>query len=199
MRPTQIRVKKMQKVIFLSAAILMLFIFQLKAQDVRKDADNIQTKMEAFSSKTGVITKFIDFQLPDMVTTYGKSETRIRKIKSDNTELYFYQIEKEGKFDSSTASIEYSDLIEEIKAVQTLKMEVDLDVAANPNYMENNFTTADGFQIGYYVSKGKPTWYIQLEKYGSDKTLFIADGDIIDIAFTNAKNKIDELKMNNPI
>lgn len=168
--------------------------FHLKAQDVKKEAENVKTKMELFSSKTGVITKFIDTKLLNLNTLHASTETRIRKVKSGNAETYFYQIEKEGKYNSSTASIEYSDLLEVIKAVKTLKTEVDADIANNPDYMENKFTTVDGFQIGYYVSKGKATWYIRLEKYGSDNTLFVADGDIIESAFTNAKHKIDELK-----
>jgi hypothetical protein len=85
-------------------------------------------------------------------------------------------------------------LLEVIKAVKTLKTEVDADIASNPDYMENKFTTVDGFQVGYYISKGKITWYIRLEKYGSDNTLFVSDGETIESAFTNAKNKIDELK-----
>lgn len=176
------------------SVILLTMCSQLNAQDVKKEAENVKTKMEVFSSKTGVITKFIDTKLPNLSTTYTSAETRIRKVKSGNTETYFYQIEKEGKYDSSTASIEYSDLLEVIKAVKTLKTDVDSDIAGNPDYMENKFTTEDGFQVGYFVSKGKATWYISLEKYGSDKTLFVTDGEIIDNAFTNAKNKIDELK-----
>jgi hypothetical protein len=86
-------------------------------------------------------------------------------------------------------------LLEVIKAVKSLKTEVEADIASNPDYMENKFTTVDGFQVGYYVSKGKATWYIRLEKYGSDKTLFVTDGEVIEAAFTNAKNKIDELKL----
>ena len=49
-------------------------------------------------------------------------------------------------------------------------------------------------QVGYFISGGKASWYIKLEKYGSDNTLFIDNGDTIEIAFTEAKNKIDELK-----
>lgn len=59
--------------------------------------------------------------------------------------------------------------------------------------MENKFITEDGFQVGYYVSKGKAYSYIKLERYGSDATLFIDDGDVIETAFTDAKNKIEEL------
>lgn len=185
----------MKRVIFLPSLIVMSMCFQLQAQDTQKEAENAaKTKMELFSSKTGVITKFIDTQLPNLSALYTSAETRIRKVKSGNTETYFYQIEKEGKYGSSTASIEYSDLLEVIKAVKTLKSEVETDIASKPDYMENKFTTVDGFQVGYYISKGKATWYIRLEKYGSDKTLFVTDGEIIETAFTNAKNKIDELK-----
>ena len=194
MHPTRTRDKKMKKIALLLSVILLSVCFQLNAQDTKKEAENVKTKMDVFSSKTGVITKFIDTKLPNLSTTYTSAETRIRKVKSGNTETYFYQIEKEGKYGSSTASIEYSDLLEVIKAVKTLKTDVDADIASNPDYMENKFTTVDGFQVGYFVSKGKATWYISLEKYGSDKTLFVSDGEVIDVAFTNAKNKIDELK-----
>ena len=81
-----------------------------------------------------------------------------------------------------------------MKAVKVLKGEVTSDIAAKSDYMENKFVTVDGFQVGYYVSKGKASWYIKLEKYGSDNTLFIDNGDTIETAFTDAKSKIDELK-----
>ena len=81
-----------------------------------------------------------------------------------------------------------------MKGVKVLKGEVTSDIAANSDYMENKFVTVDGFQVGYYVSKWKASWYIKLEKYGSDNTLFIDNGDTIETAFTDAKSKIDELK-----
>lgn len=164
------------------------------AQDVKKEAENVKTKMDVFSSKTGAITKFIDTKLPNLKASYENGETRIRKIISGNTVGYFYQIVKSGKYGNTTASIEYSDLLEVIKAIKSLKADVDKDIAANPDYLENKFITVDGFQVGYYVSKGKASWYLKLEKYGSDNTLFIDNGDTIDTAFNEAKNKIDELK-----
>lgn len=164
------------------------------SQDVKKDAEARKTKMDMFSSKAGIITKFIDTKLPNLRTSYGSSETRIRKISSGTTTAFFYQIEKEGKYNSSKASIEYADLIEVLKALKALKGEVEKDIISNPDYLENKFLTADGFGVGYYVSKGKSIWYIKLERYGSDNTLFIDNGDNIETAFIEAKNKIDELK-----
>ena len=162
-------------------------------QDTKKEAESIKTKMDAFSSKTGVIIKFIETNLPNLATKYEAVETRIRRFVGGSG-AYFYQIEKSGKYGSTTASIEYSDLVEVNKAITALRSQVEADVALNPDYIENKFTTVDGFQIGYYVSKGKAQWFIKLEKYGSDSTVFIDNPDIIETAFTGAKNKIDELK-----
>lgn len=183
---------------FIRLAVLqMVFMFGIarmaNAQDAKKENET-QTKMEIFSSKTGVITKFKDFNLAKLPAMYASAETRIRVLTSGNNNVYFYQIEKEGKYNSTTASIEYSDLLEVIKALKTLKAEETADVQSNPDYLENKFTTSDGFQVGYYVSNGKSTWYVRLEKYGSDNTLFFNSVDNIEQSMENASNKINELK-----
>ncbi|WP_209319930.1 hypothetical protein [Ancylomarina longa] len=150
--------------------------------------------MDAFASKTGVIVKYIDFSLPNLKVTYGAAETKIRKFISGKDVEYFYQISKEGKYDTKTASIAYEDLLEVIKAISSLKYESATDKALNPNYLENKFVTDDGFKLGYYVSKGKLAWYLVLTKYGSGNTIFINDVSEIEAAFNAAKQKIEELK-----
>lgn len=182
----------MKKFLLISTLTIMSIVTY--GQDVKKEAETIKTKMDVFASKTGSITKFVDSKLPNLKASFGSAETRIRKITNGTSSAFFYQIVKEGKYSNSTASIEYSDLIEVLKALKALKAEVTNDVSASPDYMENKFVTVDGFQIGYYVSGGKASWYIKLEKYGSDNTLFIDNGETIETAFTEAKNKIDELK-----
>tara|TARA_R110002072_G_scaffold75624_5_gene177878 strand:- start:2031 stop:2579 length:549 start_codon:yes stop_codon:yes gene_type:complete len=164
------------------------------SQDLQKESENAKTKMETFASKTGVITKFTDTELSNLKSSYTVASTRIRKIISGNNASYFYQIEKPNKYGNTTASIEYSDLLEVIKAFNSLKSEVEKDIITNPDYLENKFITEDGFQLGYFVKNGKATWYIKLEKYGSDKTLFIKDLEDIESNFIEAKNKIEELK-----
>ena len=181
---------------------MLIFIFAIfflnfhgLAQEVKKDAKTFETKMDQFASRTGVITKFIDTNLPDLKTSYGAAETRIRKFDNGGDGRFFYQISKSGQYSTNTASIEYSDLIEVIKALKVLKADEEKDVASNPDYLENKFTTVDGFQVGYYVDKGKSMWYLKLEKYGSDNnTLYLRDGNIIETAFNDAKAKMDELK-----
>lgn len=181
----------MKKTLTILTLLITIYSF---SQDIKKESEKVKTKMEQFASKSGVITKFTDTNLSDLKSGYTVAETRIRKLNSAGIVKYFYQIEKPGKYGSSTASIEYSDLLEVIKAFNSLKLEVNIDVTKNPDYLENKFITEDGFQLGYYVSKGKATWYIKLEKYGSDKTLFIKDLEKIESNFVEAKNKIEELK-----
>jgi hypothetical protein len=173
--------------------ILANLIFGLLfSQDVKKDQEKVKTKMDVFSSKTGGIVKFVDYNLPNLKSSYASADTRVRKITSDKLSGYFYQIEKKGQYSNTTASIEYTDLLEVIKALDALKSEVDKDKSLDPDYLENKFVTDDGFQIGYYVSKGKATWYLKLERYGSDNTLYLNDVDAIQSAFLAAKLKIEE-------
>jgi hypothetical protein len=172
---------------------MFLLTSNLFAQDV-KDIKEESTKIDALASKTGVIIKYIDYSLPNLKITYGVAETKIRKFVSGPDTEYFYQISKEGKYDTKTASIAYEDLLEVIKAIETLKKESGSDKALNPDYLENKFVTDDGFKLGYYVSKGKLGWYLVLEKYGSGNTIFIDDVSTIETAFNDAKAKIESLK-----
>ncbi len=160
----------------------------------QEDAKEASTKMDAFVSKTGVIIKFVDYSLPDLKLTIGAASTKIRKYISGGEVGYFYQISKRGKYDTKTASIAYEDLLEIINATSSLKNDSDKDLTINPDYLENKFVTDDGFQLGYYVSRGKLKWYLKLERYGSGANIFINEVTTIEAAFNGAKLKIEELK-----
>jgi hypothetical protein len=175
----------------LTVVIALITMVSVNAQE--KTQETVKTKMDVFLSKTGTIIKYVDYPADAIKASYSVPTTRIRKISNGVASSYFYQISKEGKYSTSTASIEYTDLVEIVKAIKTLKAESTTDVTS-PNYLENKFISTDGFQLGYYVSTGKLAWYIKLEKYGSDNTLFIDDVSQIENAFTNAKTKIEELK-----
>ena len=183
---------KLRSVIIFS--LLFCSISGVTAQTIKKETEVLQTKMDRFTSKTGAFSKFIDNKLPSFKTSYSSAETRIRKLIVGPEAVYFYQIEKSGQYSNTTASIEYADLLEVTKALHVLQTDVDKDIATNPDYLENKFTTVDGFQVGYFISKGAATWYIKLEKYGSDNTVFLNDFSVLDASFNGAKAKIEELK-----
>jgi len=178
----------MKKLFFVAG--LLFFTMAVFGQNAKE----ANTKMDVFASKTGVIIKFVDYSLPNLSHTYGAAETKVRKLISGGDIGYFYQISYKGQYDTKTASIAYEDLLEVIKAIQTLKTEFSTDQTSNPDYLENKFVTDDGFQLGYYVSSGKIKWYLVLEKYGSGNTIFINDVMTIETAFNVAKDKIESLK-----
>jgi hypothetical protein len=164
------------------------------AQDNKKESEVIKTKMDVFTSKTGTIIKFTDYKLESLKAALNEvADTRIREVKSGSLNTYFLQIIKVGKFGNTVASIEYADLLELIKALSTLKADAEKDLAINPEFIEKKFISVDGFHIGYYIRKGSMTWYLKLEKYGSDNTLIIDNGEKIEKVFNDAKTKIDEL------
>lgn len=180
---------------YLVFTCVYLLWFESPGQEIKKDADRIETKMDAFVSKRGAMLKFEDFSLPPLKLYMGQTAaTRVRKVSSGSEAGFFFQIEKQGQYDSKVASIEYSDLIDLLAAISVLKEHNVEDVARNPDYLENKFVTADGFQIGYYVNDGKSKWYLTLERYGSDNSIFINDVSTIETVFLNGKAKIEELK-----
>ena len=161
----------------------------------KANEDKQLTKFEQISSQTGRIVKFQDVKMPNIPLSYGGGlKTSIRLVMGDS-DSFFYRIEKA---ESSTslghiAMIEYSDLVEINKALETLSSAVDDDVAANPDYLENKFRTEDGFEVGYYVSYAKATWFIKLERY-SGSTVFLKSKEDIISSFSAAQVKIEELK-----
>lgn len=177
----------MHKLFFLLFNVF--FVVNLYGQEA-KDAN---TKMDEFTSKTGVIVKFEDYNLGNIKLSYGAAEAKVRKIISGGEIKFFYQISNEGKYGSKTASIAYEDLSEMQKALSSLKSQADSDMNTTSDYVENKFVTDDGFQVGYYVSEGKLNWYMMLEKYGNGNTIFIKNVSTIEEAFNIARQKINSL------
>lgn len=151
------------------------------------------TKFEEFSSKNGILTKFIDYKLPNVPTVYGGAESRVRKVYSGNDVKLFCQIAKDGQYGTRTASIDQEELEDMIKALDALIESVDKDISSNPDYLENKYVSDDGGQLGYLINKGKPAWYMQLEKYGRDNTIFLKNPDAIKQSLADAKMKMSSI------
>lgn len=167
------------------------------AQSVQKTADEKKlTKFEEFSSKTGTIMKFEDVNLPNIKDSFlGSLQNGIRIFFGSQENSYFYRIEEPetSRSISHIAMIEYSDLVEINKALVRITADVEGDLQKNPDYLENKFVTDDGFEVGYYLSKGKVNWFLKLERYSSS-TVFIKDQATVIDAFKGAQFKIEELK-----
>ncbi|WP_281980340.1 hypothetical protein [Tenacibaculum mesophilum] len=175
--------------------IKTLIVFLITSSLFSQKQKEKTSKVLDFVSKTGIILKFEDYKLPSIKSSYSIAESKIRKIISGNEKKYFLQISKKGKYDTKTASIAYEDALEIQKALLRLKAQVEIDVNTKSDYLENKFITEDGFEVGYYINKGKSTWYINLEKYGSNNTLFTKNYESLEEVFQSGKEKIEELKL----
>lgn len=176
----------MKKLLVIMAILVPLSSFAQSNEDVKKI-----TKYEEYYSKTGSIIKFIDVYMPKIYFTSSTLNAYIRIFKSTN-DVYFYRLEE----DENRAMIEYSDLVEINKAITKLASEVDSDIAANPDYLENKFRTDDGFEVGYYVKNCEANWYLKLERK-SGSTVFIKYASGVFDNFKSAQAKIEELKAAN--
>lgn len=196
---------KIQSLFFRIIALQLLLLFGMAnfahAQDVKKETETT-TKLEAFFSKPGVIIKTVDYKmasLPTMTIT-SNAETRIRVLKTESGDVYFYLIKIVGKNGSMTAAIEYSDLLNVINALKTLKAEEKADVTSKPDYLENKYVTSDGFKVGYIIKngwyeKGTSTWYLsQGIHYDLGEGMVLRSVEDFEQAIEEAKQKIDELK-----
>lgn len=150
------------------------------SQDVDNQSSKEKTKMEQFISDTGMSIKLIDTVVDGLVGNYMftsyKSENCVREVVKGNESKYFYRIERKAKDgDGGCAFIEYEDLKEIINAIKSMRDDIKTDVLKKADYLENKFMTDDYFVVGYYVKKKKVTWFIRLEKYGSNKYLYFND------------------------
>lgn len=182
----------MKKIVF----VLMMALMMPLVSNAQNDAAKKLTKFEQITSKTGRISKFVDVNMPSISQSFmGSLSTSVRTVMGEQNNSYFYRIEEAetSRSISHIAMIEYSDLVEINKALAKLVAEVDADCSANPDYLENRFVTNDGFQIGYYVSKGKASWYMKLERY-SNSTVFVKNAESLTTNFLDAQKKIEELK-----
>lgn len=191
----------LNKNIFIMKKVLFLLLLAMPMCMFGQSNDNTKqmTKFEEFSSATGKIVKFQDYNLPNMAEGFmGSLETGIRTIMGGISNAYFYRIEdsETSSSVSHVAMIEYSDLVAMNKALDKLCASVEADIAANPDYLENKFKTVDGFEVGYYISKGKASWFMKLERYKSS-TVFVKNQETLVDAFKNAQAKIEELKSQN--
>ncbi|MFD2568573.1 hypothetical protein [Pseudotenacibaculum haliotis] len=170
--------------------LVIVFTVTLQGQENKQS----KSKMSDFVSQTGTIIKYENYDLPKLKSAYGSVDVKVQKIMSGNLTKYFYLLSKPAKYSSKTASIAYEDLIEVMKALDELQKQLKDDLNTTSDYLENKFVTDDKFMIGYYVSKGKSVWYLKLDSYGNDNTVFIKDIELFSTSFKLGKEKIEELK-----
>lgn len=148
-----------KKILLLTMSLFPLFMM------AQNEVNKKTTKYEQFESKTGSITKYVEKSLNNCQLDGYLIKAKMRTVYGESNNVYFLILEK-GKTlttEPSSAYIEYSDLVEINKALAKLLNEVNDDCELKPEYLQNLFTSEDGFKIGYYIEKSKATWRVRLE------------------------------------
>ena len=181
----------MKKLLF-TIGILFWISVMTFGQDT--NAPREQTSYDRFVSRSGAIIRFQDYSLPELKGNYGTYENRVRVLSVASETTVYYQIVNPTKYSSIVGSISKADIVETMKAVESLLQTFQVDVASKPDYIENKFVTNDGVAIGYYVSSKGGSWFINLDKYKSDSTIFLRDGQQLKILLESAKARMDALE-----
>lgn len=151
---------------------------------------------EKFTSKTGSFVRLTEYKLPDVVKGSWKSYAMtadLRKVSSDNDQIWFLRIEKERYQRSNViANIAQKDLEDLLHAVEVLEQVL----AKNPglgdaDYIEEKFTTNDDFRMGFYITRNKKgeeetKWFINLNTNVSGGSYAFDTAEPIKTLFQNA-------------
>ncbi len=186
----------MKKIIlFLIAISLSMALF------AQQESQRKPTKYEEFLSKTGVIVKFVDINLPKISTNLSSSIQTCIRIVQGSPNQYFYVLSKSDNgllwdnfYSNGVAMIEYNDLVQVNKALDRIYSESETDLEMSPDYLKNVFITDDGFVVGHYVRKKQACSFMQLERHSDP--IYIASYSKLVSAFKEAQAKIEELKAN---
>ena len=154
------------------------------------------SRIDKIISEAGKLIRYDDYDLFDIKGTYGmgKLETKLRVVNNGSIPYqYFVLISRRTKYDTKRASISEDELPEILEAFDSL---VKMSTAEKnvSNYAEIKYVSEDGFQIGYYVEKGKSHWFVTLEKYGSGNTFFLKKPESFKRVLIAAQTKIKDLQ-----
>ncbi len=183
----------MKKLLLLIA--LMMPMASLAQGEEKKE----KTTFEKFTSSIGSIVKFVDYNMPVLVTSYERAQVTVRKVINNKSSECFLKIEfKDYNKREYDAFIAYEDVVELAKALEQLKSMAENDGTGDANYLENKFRTKDRLYLGYYIDKNKsgdkaPTWFISLEGYTSSNLYFKSADPLLE-TFNAAINKIKEIQ-----
>lgn len=179
------------KIIFF---ILMMIPLIAAGQEVK---DEHKDKMELFASETGISTKLIYYKLERLVgnkgVPHGVDADVLEVIKNGETK-YFYRLRSRlTGVDNAIASVEYSDLKIVRHAIESLEKEIAIDVNNQSDVTMNYFTTEDYFRVGYYIKKNKVTWFIELDRLGTNREVEFLSNEPIIRSIDEAISKIEML------
>lgn len=172
---------------------LLFMLIPIVGMSQNENAKRTENKTEYLQSNGNTFVKFYDITTLGIPTAFGGwVETNIRVFQNNQTYTYSYVI----KDKTSSVLIKYSDLVDINNALDKLQNEVNTDIQANRDYLENKYVSNDGFQIGYCVKNGETSWFMQLNR-NTSSFILLKEPELFIPSFKTAQQKIEELKSKN--
>ena len=161
------------------------------AADERDNAP--QSAYDRFLSNKGtMITK--DYEaLSEIKSNYQLVSPKVVRLSSNKGTKYFLRLSIKAKYGEKQAIILSDELAEVQKALVQLSSKAADDATQNLSYREAYFETNDGFKIGYYQEKKKQTFFINLDDYQSDDSVFFNNFSDLEKVIDDAIVKIQSM------
>lgn len=178
--------------IFVSVTANSQIIPNQQVQEQAPEPKRVETKFDKFTSAYGEFIRFAEYELPNLKLEGGWiNYIKIRQYINPNTGEKTCFLRLRSGYDWRIESIAYSDLEKILEAIPKLKSqcESDMDNGQIGDYLEMKFKTIDGFEIGYFLLDGKPSWFITVDY----QTRFFKKNFDFEQAFIEAKNQMDSL------
>ncbi|GAB3799340.1 hypothetical protein GCM10028819_22450 [Spirosoma humi] len=140
-----------------------------------------------------------DYKLPEInMGLSGVMEAKVRKATIATDTKFYYSLQKERQLSSMNWFIEYTDLLEMIKAVAVLKPGFAEAVNEKAFYKANYFATKDKFKVGYFIEDNKAQWFITADRninapYKAAGLVLLKDISLLEKSLSEGKQKIEEL------
>ncbi|TFU95042.1 hypothetical protein E4T81_00470 [Barnesiella sp. WM24] len=145
----------MKKVLLL---FMLIFSVTCSFAQTEEEVSKKISSYEQFTSKTGTLIRYTEFDLPDIVKGSWKSyamTANLRKVTIGDNVRWYLHIEKE-RYQRSNISvyIPQSDLEELLRAVDQLEVIYgELSNIGEATYVEEKFETNDDLRIGFYIDR----------------------------------------------
>ena len=155
----------MKKALCIFALLLPVSLFAQTAKE--RDMSNA----EKFMAKAGTLQQIEWVE----VGSIGNVEIKVLHItdllsKTKSSALRFEKETSNTYSATKSATLDEDEVTGVIQSLESLKS---LSTKSYPNYTEIKYTSRDGFSAGGYISKGKWTLFLKLERFDSESYEFL--------------------------
>jgi len=145
--------------------------------------------------KRNVITRFQDYNLPNIQGNYISYTNRIRAFTIDDRTVFFYQVMRETDKIITTITLSEKELADTLTKMNVLNSSFILDKEKKADYIENKIVTETGVEIGYFASAVSSGWFIDFNEGRTSKLIILYQDNELFNALQIAAKKIIELSI----